>query len=176
MADLRTDSDEELSVTAQKTHNSGNSSGTNDMSGGTNDTGRSTSGDRGASVATTAADREAAPGEADGSDDWLLDDRPRGYSSLAESREVRRSSLNNMNLEDDRARCMSGAAADVLYDVGDEGLGEEDLEADDGDLSRSNSSWKWEFTGWGGAGSGGKGNSGAAPNGVVLSRKGGTRK
>lgn len=167
--DLRSDSGEELSATAEKTHDSGNNN-----SSGTNDIRRGKSVDRGASVATTASDKETAPDEGNGSDDWLLDDRPmgQGQSSIAESREVRRSSLNDTNFEEDRARCMSGAAVDVL---GGEGIGE-DLEADDGDASRSNSSWKWEFTGWGGAGSGGKDNSGAAANGVVLSRKGGTRK
>lgn len=157
--DLRSDSGEELSATAEKTHNSGNSSDTNDIRSG---------GDKSAFVATTAPDEG----------DWLLDDRPTGQSSLAESREVRRSSLNDMDFEEDKARCMPGAAVDVLYEAGAEGLGEEDLETDDGDASRSNSSWKWEFTGWGGAGSGGTGkdNGDAAVNGVVLSRKGGTRK
>ena len=149
----------------------------NDSSG--TSTSKSASASTWAGAAAEAAVAFAA--KADDDDDWFLDDRPRGHSSLAETRQARRSSMSDMDFEEDRVRCMSGTTADDLCDIGiaqDDfgGVGVRGMGRGE-ELSRTNNSRKWEFSGWGvgtGSGSGGKG-SGTA-NGVVVSRRAGTRK
>lgn len=81
-------------------------------------------------VAKAAHEAPAAWELLEDEEDWAS--RPRGYSSMAESRETRRSSTSDMNFEEDRARCLTSADPDGF----------------DGDSTRRApneiSAWKWE--------------------------------
>ncbi|CAM9100290.1 unnamed protein product [Ectocarpus fasciculatus] len=116
------------------------------------------------SAAAAAAAVESAA--ADDEEEEMAASRPRGLSSTAESREVRRSSMNSeLSYEDDRGRCLTGATPDVPYDVpggsvgrgrgGSVGVGEDHVMRDD--AGQGARGWNWDFKPWNGPPSKGRG-------------------
>lgn len=107
-----------------------------------------------AEQAATAAAEAAAEMSSDDEDEdegWAIS-RPRGLSSTAESREVRRSSMTSF--DEDRERSLTGATPDLSYDgkggavaVGDGGV-DHVMRDDNEQDSRTNSGWKWDFAAW----------------------------
>ncbi|CBN77571.1 similar to CG7697-PA [Ectocarpus siliculosus] len=121
-----------------------------------------THGDSPLSEAAAAAAVETAA--ADDENEELAASRPRGLSSTAESREVRRSSVNSeLSYEDDRGRCLTGATPDVSYDVLGGGVdrgrggsvGEDHVMRDD--AGQGARGWNWDFKPWNGPPSKGRG-------------------
>lgn len=100
-----------------------------------------------AEQAAAAAVLAASMITVDESDDEGAISRPRGLSSTAESREVRRSSMSE-NFDEDRERCLTGAAPDLNYDGTRGGGGDHVMRDDSGGGSRTNSGWKWDFAAW----------------------------
>lgn len=101
------------------------------------------------SLAAAAAEAAAEAAQIGFDDDDLAVGRPRGHSSTMESREVRRSSMSEMNFEEDRGRCLTAVRQDSLRDggssTGDDAAAQD---ASNKGHTRSDSPWKWEFTGW----------------------------
>lgn len=104
----------------------------------------------------------------DDEEDWAVMSRPRGHSSVAESREARRSSHGEWSAEDGRGRCSSGVDPGS-YDnlagtaaVNKEGGGK-------GRTSRRKASWKWDLPGRGSDKGGG---ASSAVNGDRSARRG----
>lgn len=95
-----------------------------------------------------AAAFAAADLSSDDEDEGWGVSRPRGLSSTVESREVRRSSMSELNFEEDRGRCLTGAAPDLSYDGTGGGGVEHVMRNDSGQGSRTNSGWKWDFAAW----------------------------
>ncbi|CAM9506778.1 unnamed protein product [Ectocarpus sp. 12 AP-2014] len=121
-----------------------------------------THGDSPLSAAAAAAAVETAA--ADDENEELAASRPRGLSSTAESREVRRSSVNSeLSYEDDRGRCLTGATPDVSYDIPGggvgrgrgESVGENHVMRDD--AGQGARGWNWDFKPWNGPPSKGRG-------------------
>lgn len=105
----------------------------------------------GSSLAEQAAAAAALAAEMmsdEESDEGWSTSRPRGLSSTAETREVRRSSTSEMNVDEDRDRCLTGAAPDLSYDGKRGGGGDHVMRDDAGQGSRTNSGWKWDFASW----------------------------
>lgn len=106
-----------------------------------------------AEQAAAAAFAVAQLSSEDEDEGWAAS-RPRGLSSTAESREVRRSSMSELNFDEDRGRCLTGvgAAPDLSYDGTGGGIrgagGEHVMRNDSGQGSRTNSGWKWDFAAW----------------------------
>lgn len=104
-----------------------------------------------AEQAAAAAFAVAQLSSEDEDEGWTVS-RPRGLSSTAESREVRRSSMSELNFDEDRGRCLTGAAPDLSYDGTGGGIGgagmEHVMRNDSGQGSRTNSGWKWDFAAW----------------------------
>lgn len=81
----------------------------------------------------------------DDEEDWEVTARPRGGSSVAESREARRSSLNEWSIEEPRGRCLSGVDSGTYENFAGTAAAAEG--EDKGRASRRKSSWKWELSG-----------------------------
>lgn len=81
----------------------------------------------------------------DDEEDWAMTTRPRGRSSVAESREARRSSLDEWSIEDSRGRCLSGVDSRTYENFA--GTAPEEEGEDKGRASRRKTSWKWESSG-----------------------------
>ena len=104
-----------------------------------------------AAIAAAEAVAEMSSDDEDEDEGWAIS-RPRGLSSTAESREVRRSSMTSF--DEDRERSLTGATPDLSYDGkgGAITVGGGDVEHvmrdDSGQGSRTNSGWKWDFAAW----------------------------
>lgn len=128
-----------------------------------------------ATAAAEAAAEISSGGEDEDEDEGWAVSRPRGLSSTAESREVRRSSMTSF--DEDRERSLTGATPpDLSYDgtTGGGAVGGGGKSADhvimrddsSGQDPRTNSGWKWDFAAWH---SGSK--SGSSGGGVIKGRK-----
>lgn len=126
------------------------SGGDNSMAATSRTHGGGSLADQAAKAAVEAAAEISSDDDA-GDEGWAVS-RPRGLSSTAESREVRRSSMTSF--DEDRERSLTGATPDASYDgtggaVGGGGGIEHVMRDDSGEEgSRTNSGWKWDFAAW----------------------------
>lgn len=81
----------------------------------------------------------------DDEDDWAMATRPRGRSSVAESREARRSSHGEWSIESPRGRCLSGVDSDTYEQFA--GTTADEGGKDKERALRRKTSWKWELPG-----------------------------